>query len=93
MVGPKVSQQRRTVDGDFVAEFADFLVGDDEDGFALAEFGFAGDEHGAVVHAGRVGVAGQGFEVGVAVALAVREPARGRTKTRKDPLRCTRPEL
>jgi hypothetical protein len=31
--------QRRAIDGDFVAELADFLVGDDEDGFVIAEVG------------------------------------------------------
>ena len=68
--GPDVSlQQRRAVDGDAVAELADFLVAADEDGFVLAQFGFAGDEQGAVVHVGRVGVAGQAFEVGIAAAL------------------------
>ena len=36
----------RAVDGDVVAELADFLVADDEDGFVLAQFGFAGDEQG-----------------------------------------------
>ena len=65
------SHQRRAVDGDFVAELADFHVADDEDGFVFAQFGFAGDEHGAVVHVGRHGVAGEKFEVGVAVAAAV----------------------
>lgn len=53
----------------------------DEYGFVFAQFGFAGDEHRAVVHAGRpafvrlrrgkLGVAGQGFEIGVALAPAV----------------------
>ena len=63
--------QRRAVDGDVVSELADFLVADDEDGFVLAQFGFAGDERGAVVHVGGVGVAGQQLKGGVAVALAV----------------------
>ena len=43
----RISHQRRAVDGDFVAELADFEVADDEDGFAFAQFGFAGDEHRA----------------------------------------------
>ncbi len=43
----------RAVDCDFFTEFADFLVGHDEDGFAVAEFGLVGDKHGAVVRAGR----------------------------------------
>jgi hypothetical protein len=53
----------------------------DEYGFVFAQFGFAGDEHGAVVHVGRSafvrlrggkhGVAGEEFEIGVAVAPAV----------------------
>src|SRR5260370_20514350 len=63
--------QRRAVDGDFVAELADFDVADDEDGFVFAQFGLAGDKQRAVVHVGRRGVAGQEFEVGVAVAAAV----------------------
>ena len=63
------SNQQRAVDGDVVAEFADFVVVHDEDGSVLAQCGFAGDEHGAVVHVGRVGVAGEQLEVVVAVAL------------------------
>ena len=34
--------QRRAVDGDFVAELADFDVADDEDGFVFAQLRFAG---------------------------------------------------
>ena len=37
------SHQRRAVDGDFVAELADFGVADDGDGLVLAQFGFAED--------------------------------------------------
>ena len=62
---------RRAVDGDFVAELADFDVVDDEDGFVFAYLGFVGDEQRAVVRVGRRGVAGEEFEVGVAVAAAV----------------------
>ena len=39
-----VSYEHHAVDGDFVAELADFFVGHDEDGFVLAQFGFAGPE-------------------------------------------------
>ena len=38
-------------------QLATFCVG--EDGFVLAQFGFAGDERGAVVHVGPDGVAGE----------------------------------
>ena len=34
--------QRRAVEGDFVAELADFDIADDEDGFVFAQFGLAG---------------------------------------------------
>jgi hypothetical protein len=51
--------QRRAVAGDVAAELADFVVIHDEDGFVLAQFGFAGDERGAVVHVGPDGVAGE----------------------------------
>ena len=74
-VDSHASHQRRAVDSDFVAELADFLVGHDEDGFVFAQFGFAGDEHRAVVHVGRpafvrlrrgkLGVTGEEFEIGL----------------------------
>jgi hypothetical protein len=38
---------------------ADFVVIHDEDGFVLAQFGFAGDERGAIVHVGPDGIAGE----------------------------------
>ena len=63
--------QRRAVDGDFVAELADFDVADDEDGFVFAYFGFVGDKQRTVIYVSRRGVAGQEFEVRVAVAAAV----------------------
>src|SRR5438477_13082233 len=65
------SYQWRAVDGDFVAELADFDVADDEDGFVFAQLRFAGDQQRAVIYVGWRGVAGQEFEVGVAVAAAV----------------------
>ena len=64
---------RRAVDGDFVAELADFLVADDEDGFVVPQLGFAGDEQGAVVHIGRHGVARQEFEFAIAVAPGIEQ--------------------
>ncbi len=65
------SNQRRAVDGDFVAELADLDVADDEDGFVFAQFRFAGDQQRTVIYVGRRRVAGQEFEVSVAVAAAV----------------------
>ena len=81
MESTELSHQRRAVNGDFVAELADFDVADDEDGFVFAYFGFVGDKQWAVVHLGRPafvrlrrgkrGVAGEEFEVGVAVAAGI----------------------
>jgi hypothetical protein len=46
-------------------------VADDVDGAAFADFGFAGDQQGAVIHVRRGGVASQEDRGGVAVAAAV----------------------
>src|SRR6266702_291610 len=62
---------RSAVYHDFIAEQANLGVALDIDGFVFAQFGFGGDEQGAVIYVRTGGVAGEEDEIGVAVALGV----------------------
>src|SRR5439155_10008385 len=77
---PWCFDSRRTVYDDFIAKQANSVVGQDANGFLIAEFGPVGHHQRAIANERRLGVASQEGEVGPAAARGIQQEQTARTE-------------